>query len=145
MAESKKNSNKTEVLVKKITESAFMKEFREFINRGSIVDLAIGVAVGGAFTAIVKSLVDDIIMPVTSLLAGGVDFSTLSIDIPNIFGANTTAHIAYGNFLQNVVNFLIIAFTVFIIVRFINRINSDALAKGVVDEQGKPKDEEKKA
>lgn len=109
--------------IKKLTESSFMKEFREFINRGSIVDLAIGVAVGGAFTTIVKSLVDDMIMPITSLIAGGLDFSTLAIDVPNIFGADTVAHIAYGNFLQNVVNFLIIAFTVFIIVRLINRMN----------------------
>ena len=105
--------------IKKIAESPFMKEFREFINRGNIMDLAIGVAVGGAFTAIVKSLVDDMIMPIASLLAGGLDFSTLSLDIPNVFGA----HIAYGNFLQNVVNFLIIAFTIFIIVRLINRMN----------------------
>lgn len=109
--------------IKKIAESSFMKEFREFINRGNVMDLAIGVAVGGAFTAIVKSLVDDMIMPITSLLAGGLDFSTLSLDIPNVFGANTVAHIAYGNFLQNVVNFLIIAFTIFIIVRLINRMN----------------------
>lgn len=113
----------TTIPIKKITESAFMKEFREFINRGSVVDLAIGVAVGGAFTAIVNSLVNDMIMPIASLLAGGLDFSTLSIDVPNIFGANTVAHIAYGNFIQNVINFLIIAFTVFIIVRFINRMN----------------------
>ena len=109
--------------IKKIAESSFMKEFREFINRGNVMDLAIGVAVGGAFTAIVKSLVDDMIMPIASLLAGGLDFSTLSLDIPNVFGANTVAHIAYGNFLQNVVNFLIIAFTIFIIVRLINRMN----------------------
>lgn len=116
-------------LVRSVTESAFIKEFKEFINRGSIVDLAIGVAVGGAFTTIVKSLVDDIIMPITGLLAGGVDFSTLSIDIPNLFGADTVAHIAYGNFLQNVVNFLIIALTVFIIVRFLNRMNADTARK----------------
>ena len=103
--------------IKKIAESPFMKEFREFINRGNIMDLASG------FTAIVKSLVDDMIMPIASLLAGGLDFSTLSLDIPNVFGANTVAHIAYGNFLQNVVNFLIIAFTIFIIVRLINRMN----------------------
>lgn len=113
-------------LVKKVTESQFMKEFKEFINRGNVVELAIGVAVGGAFTAIVKSLVDDIIMPITSLLAGGADFSSLAIDVPNIFGADTTAHIAYGNFLQNVVNFLIIAFVVFIIVRFLNQMNANA-------------------
>lgn len=113
-------------LVKKVTESQFMKEFKEFINRGNVVELAIGVAVGGAFTTIVKSLVDDIIMPITSLLAGGADFSSLAIDVPNIFGADTTAHIAYGNFLQNVVNFLIIAFVVFIIVRFLNQMNANA-------------------
>lgn len=117
---------KVSKVVKRVTESAFMKEFREFINRGSIVDLAIGVAVGGAFTQIVGSLVNDIIMPITSLLAGGLDFSTLAIDVPNIFGAHTSAHIAYGNFLQNVVNFLVIAFTVFIVVRFINRMNRRA-------------------
>lgn len=113
-------------LVKKVTESQFLKEFKEFINRGNVVELAIGVAVGGAFTTIVKSLVDDIIMPITSLLAGGADFTQLAIDVPNIFGADTTAHIAYGNFLQNVVNFLIIAFVVFIIVRFLNQMNANA-------------------
>ena len=112
-----------ESFLHKFKNSSFFKEFREFINRGSVVDLAIGVAVGGAFTAIVKSLVDDIIMPVTSLLAGGLDFSTLAIDVPNIFGANTVAHIAYGNFLQNVVNFLLIALTIFIIVRAMNKLN----------------------
>ena len=109
-----------------VAENPFVKEFREFINRGSIVDLAIGVAVGGAFTAIVNSLVNDMIMPITSLILGGVDFSTLAIDIPNIFGADTTAHIAYGNFIQNVVNFIVVAFTVFLLVRMINRLNATA-------------------
>lgn len=121
--------------VKAVTESAFVKEFKEFINRGSIMDLAIGVAVGGAFTTIVKSLVDDIIMPITGLILGGVDFSSLAIDIPNIFGLDTSVHIAYGNFIQNVVNFLVIAFTVFIIVRFINRMNADTKAKEVAVKQ----------
>lgn len=115
--------------VKAVTQSAFMKEFGEFINRGNVVDLAIGVAVGGAFTTIVKSLVDDIIMPLAGLFAGGVDFSRLSIDIPNIFGADTGVHIAYGNFLQSVINFLVIAFTVFVIVKFLNRLNADTKAR----------------
>lgn len=101
----------------------FINEFKEFINRGSVVDLAVGVAVGGAFTAIVNSLVNDIIMPITSLLAGGLDFSTLAIDVPNFFGADTTAHIAYGNFLQNIVNFLIIAFAIFLVVKMMNKLN----------------------
>lgn len=109
--------------IKTITKSSFINEFKEFINRGSVMDLAIGVAVGGAFTAIVKSLVDDIIMPVTSLLAGGLDFSTLALDIPNFFGADTVAHIAYGNFIQNIVNFLIIAFTIFVVIKAMNRFN----------------------
>lgn len=121
--------------VKAVTESAFVKEFKEFINRGSIMDLAIGVAVGGAFTTIVKSLVDDIIMPITGLILGGVDFSSLAIDIPNIFGLDTSVHIAYGNFIQNVVNFLVIAFTVFIIVRFINRMNADTKSKEAAAKQ----------
>ncbi len=110
-------------VIAKIANSNFIQEFKEFINRGSVVDLAIGVAVGGAFTAIVKSLVDDIIMPISSLLAGGLDFSSLSLDIPNIFGADSVAHIAYGNFLQNVINFLLVAFVIFIIVRSMNKLN----------------------
>lgn len=110
------------------SDNAFFREFKEFIDRGNVMDLAIGVAVGGAFTAIVNSLVNDMIMPITSLILGGVDFSTLAIDIPNIFGANTTAHIAYGNFLQNVVNFLVVALTVFLIVRTLNRLNAKAMS-----------------
>lgn len=108
------------------TDNAFFREFKEFIDRGNVMDLAIGVAVGGAFTAIVNSLVNDMIMPITSLILGGMDFSTLAIDVPNIFGAETTAHIAYGNFLQNVVNFLVVALTVFLIVRTLNRLNRKA-------------------
>lgn len=129
-------------VVKKVTESQFIKEFKEFINRGNVVELAIGVAVGGAFTTIVKSLVDDIIMPITSLLAGGADFTKLAIDVPNIFGADTTAHIAYGNFLQNVVNFLLIAFVVFIIVRFLNQMNANT--KKAEEDAKKEKEKEKK-
>lgn len=130
--------------IKKVTHSAFVQEFKEFINRGSVVDLAIGVAVGGAFTAIVNSLVNDIIMPVSSLLAGGLDFTTLSIDIPNIFGADSTAHIAYGNFIQNVINFLLIAFSIFIVVRAMNRFNRKQ-DKAKADAAKKAADAEQKA
>lgn len=110
-------------IIARITKSNFIQEFKEFINRGSVVDLAIGVAVGGAFTAIVKSLVDDIIMPISSLLAGGLDFSSLALDIPNLFGTDSVAHIAYGNFLQNVINFLLVALVIFVIVRAMNKLN----------------------
>ena len=109
--------------------SGFRKEFLEFINRGSVVDLAVGVAVGGAFTTIVNSLVNDIVMPIVGLLAGGVDFTNLAITIPNFFGTDDQATIAYGNFIQNVVNFLIIAWVIFMIVRIMNRINRKKDAK----------------
>ena len=114
--------------------SGFRKEFIEFINRGSVVDLAVGVAVGGAFTAIVNSLVNDIVMPIVGLLAGGVDFTGLAIRIPNFFGTGDEAVIAYGNFIQNVIQFLIIAWVIFMIVKAMNRIN-----------RKKEKEEEKKA
>lgn len=103
--------------------SGFRKEFIEFINRGSVVDLAVGVAVGGAFTAIVNSLVNDIVMPIVGLIAGGVDFTNLAIRIPNFFGTGDEAVIAYGNFIQNVIEFLIIAWVIFMIIKAMNRIN----------------------
>lgn len=123
-----KNSPKTEKakeVLKKAHDSgsSFRKEFIEFINRGSVVDLAVGVAVGGAFTAIVNSLVNDIIMPIVGLVAGGVDFTNLAIRIPNFFGTGDEAVIAYGNFIQNVIQFLIIAWVIFMIIKGMNRVN----------------------
>lgn len=113
-----------EVLQKvKEKDSGIRKEFIEFINRGSVVDLAVGVAVGGAFTAIVNSLVNDIVMPIVGLLAGGVDFTELKLVIPNFFGTGDAAVIAYGNFIQNVVEFLIIAWVIFMIIKAMNKIN----------------------
>ena len=101
----------------------FKKEFIEFISRGSVVDLTVGVAVGGAFTAIVNSLVNDIVMPIVGLILGGVDFTNLAITIPNFFGGNDAAVIAYGNFIQNVVEFLAIAWVIFLIIKAMNKIN----------------------
>lgn len=109
--------------------NGFRKEFVEFINRGSVVDLAVGVAVGGAFTTIVNSLVDDIVMPIVGLIAGGVDFTNLAWRIPNFFGTGDEAVIAYGNFIQNVVQFLIIAWVIFMLVKAMNRINRKKDAK----------------
>lgn len=109
--------------------SSFKAEFIEFINRGSVVDLAVGVAVGGAFTAIVNSLVNDIVMPIVGLIGGGVNFTDLKIVIPNFFGGDTEAVIAYGNFLQNVVELLIIAWVIFMIIKAMNRINRKREAK----------------
>lgn len=109
---------------KKIQEKQGLKEeFIEFINRGSMIDLAVGVAVGGAFTAIVNSLVNDIVMPIVGLLLGGVDFTGLAIRVPNFFGTGDEAVIAYGNFIQNVVQFLVIAWVIFMVIKAMNRIN----------------------
>ncbi len=114
----------------KIAEKQTLKEeFIEFINRGSMIDLAVGVAVGGAFTAIVNSLVNDIVMPIVGLLAGGVDFTGLAIRIPNFFGTGDEAVIAYGNFIQNVIEFLIIAWVIFMIIKAMNRMNRRRDAK----------------
>ncbi|WP_456083550.1 large conductance mechanosensitive channel protein MscL [Leptotrichia sp.] len=91
------------------------KEFKEFISKGNVLDLAVGVIIGAAFGKIVTSLVDDIIMPFIGLIIGGLDFSGLSIVIGK-------ATIKYGMFIQNVVNFLIIAFSVFMIVKAVNKV-----------------------
>ena len=119
------NTEKAKEKIKEVKEKSggFKKEFIEFINRGSVVDLAVGVAVGGAFTAIVNSLVNDIVMPIVGLIAGGVDFTNLAIRIPNFFGNGDEAVIAYGNFIQNVIEFLIIAWVIFMIIKGMNRLN----------------------
>lgn len=114
--------------MKKLSDNKFIKEFKTFISQGNVMDLAVGVVIGAAFSAIVTSLVNDIIMPLVSLIGGGADFSSLSITIPNFFGGNTAAVIRYGNFIQNVVNFLIIAFSLFVVIKAINHMNDRAKA-----------------
>ena len=119
-------SQKTKLENLKKNSRGFIGEFKEFINKGSVMDLAIGVVVGGAFTTIVNSLVNDIIMPLVSLVAGGVDFTNLSITIDNFFGTSDKAVIAYGNFIQNIVNFILIAFCVFLVVKAMNTMREKA-------------------
>jgi large conductance mechanosensitive channel len=114
---------KSEEAAKLAEKQSLKEEFIEFINRGSMIDLAVGVAVGGAFTAIVNSLVNDIVMPIVGLLLGGVDFTGLALRIPNFFGTNDEAVIAYGNFIQNVVQFLVIAWVIFMVIKAMNRMN----------------------
>lgn len=94
-----------------------LKEFRDFINRGSVVDLAVAVIIGGAFGAIVTSLVNDIIMPLVGIVLGGIDFASLSIQIGE-------ATVLYGSFIQAIVNFVVIAFVLFLMVRSINRMQA---------------------
>lgn len=110
----------------KTKSTSFKNEFKEFINRGNVMDLAVGIVIGSAFTAIVTSIVNDIIMPLVSLIGGGFNFTTLSITIPNLFGGESGATITYGNFIQNTVNFLIIALVVFLMIKFINKFHKKA-------------------
>ena len=126
----------------KAKEPKVVKEFKEFINRGSVMDLAIGVIIGGAFSAIVTSLVDNIIMPIVSMLVGGIDFSHLYITVPSFVGSKTQATINYGMFLQSVVDFLIIAFVIFMIVRVLNKIREKAVAEEKKEEKAKEKQED---
>ncbi|MBN6888165.1 large conductance mechanosensitive channel [Cytobacillus horneckiae] len=91
-----------------------LKEFKEFALRGNVLDLAIGVIIGAAFGSIVTSLVDDIMMPFIGILMGGVDFTSLSFDVGS-------ATIKYGQFIQTVFDFLIVAFSIFLFIRFLNK------------------------
>ena len=95
-----------------------LKEFRDFVNRGNVVDLAVAVIIGGAFGAIITSLVNDIIMPLIGVIIGGLDFASLSIEVGE-------ATILYGSFIQAIVNFLIIAFVLFLIVRSFNKLQKE--------------------
>ncbi len=93
-----------------------LKEFKEFALKGNIMDMAIGVVIGGAFQKIVNSLVNDIIMPAISVLTGKVDFSDMVFTVGN-------ASIKYGNFITAIVDFLIIAFSIFLVVKYLNKLN----------------------
>ena len=94
-----------------------IKEFKEFATRGNVMDLAIGIIIGGAFQAIVTSLVNDIVMPAISIVTGNTDYSGMSVKVGEV-------EITYGNFIGAIINFLIIAFVIFMMMRSINKINA---------------------
>lgn len=94
-----------------------IKEFKEFISRGNVIDLAVGVIMGGAFSNIVTSLVNNVLMPFIGVLLGGLDFSNLSIQVED-------ATIKYGMFIQSIIDFLIVAVCIFIMIKFINKLAS---------------------
>ena len=98
------------------------KEFKEFISRGNVFDLAIGVIIGGAFGAIVKSLVSDILMPVVGLILGRINFDELRIVLKESQGKTPELAIKYGLFIQSAINFIIIAFVIFLVVKAINKV-----------------------
>lgn len=110
------------------------KEFKEFISKGNVIDLAVGVVIGGAFGKIVTSLVDNIIMPLVGLICGGINFANLHVKVKD-------AVIYYGAFLQNVVDFLIVAFCIFIFIKFINKFNRKKSKEEAKEEAPKKSDE----
>lgn len=121
-----------------------LNEFKTFIARGNVIDLAVGIIIGAAFTAIVNSLVADLINPIIGLVTGGIDFSNLFIDLSGTDPASLKAAkdagapvFAYGAFITAVINFLIIAWVVFMLVKAVNRLKAPApvVAKGPTTEE----------
>ena len=106
-----------------------LKDFKEFAFKGNVLDMAIGVIIGTAFGKIVTSLVNDLIMPIISLLTGGQNFTDMKYVITPKHGDIAENAIAYGSFIQNVVNFLIIAFCIFMFVRLIEKFKKKEEAK----------------
>lgn len=130
-----------------------LKEFKEFATRGNIMDLAVGVVIGGAFQSIINSLVSDIIMPLVSIITGNVDFSNMKLSIADPLNPeDVMVSLNYGNFITAIVNFLIIAFSIFLVVTYLNKLNKkmEAISLGQVDKlakkfgkKGKEKEPEK--
>ncbi|HNR76865.1 MAG TPA: large-conductance mechanosensitive channel protein MscL [Parvularculaceae bacterium] len=97
-----------------------IKEFQEFAVKGNVLDMAVGIIIGGAFGTIVKSLVDDVIMPPIGLLLGGVDFSAFKLILKQAEGDTAAVAINYGQFINNVISFLVVAWAVFMLVKAMN-------------------------
>jgi len=108
-----------------------INEFKEFISKGNVLDLAVGVIIGGAFQKIVTSLVNDVFMPILGIVIGGLDFSNLTIQFKD-------ATINYGLFIQNIIDFLIMAFCIFIIIKLFNNIRKKIEKKEEKKEEVKP-------
>ena len=100
----------------------FFEEFKTFIMRGNLIDMAVGVIIGGAFGKIVTSLVNDVIMPIFGIILGNIDISSLEYKIGTPVEGVEQAAIRYGMFLQDVINFLIIAFCIFIFIKIMNKL-----------------------
>jgi large conductance mechanosensitive channel len=107
---------------------SIINEFKDFAVKGNVIDMAVGVIVGTAFGKIVSSFVTDVIMPPIGVLVGGVDFSDLAFTIKEAAGASPAVVIAYGKFAQTVIDFAIIAFVIFMVVRFIYSLKKKAEA-----------------
>lgn len=115
----------------------FFNEFKKFIMRGNVVDMAVGVVIGGAFKSIIDSLVQDLIMPCMGVLTGKVDISKLSVTIiaANVETGEKGLVIPYGNFLQQILNFLIIAFSIFCVIKLMNTLHDKFVKKEEKEEE----------
>ena len=124
----KKNHVEKDEIMKKGTK--VFSEFKDFISKGNVIDLAVGVIIGGAFGKIVTSMVEDILMPIIGAIIGGIDFSNLSITVGN-------AIINYGEFIQNVIDFLIVAICIFFFIKIIEKFNKkkEEITEANKDEQ----------
>ena len=113
---------------------SFLSEFKEFAMKGNVVDLAVGVIIGGAFGKIVSSLVEDVIMPIFGVAVGGVNFTDLAITLKAAQGDVPAVVLKYGVFLQSVFNFMIIAFSIFVVIKLMNKMKrkEEALPDPVV-------------
>jgi large conductance mechanosensitive channel len=109
-----------------------LNEFKDFIAKGNVMDMAVGIIIGAAFTAIVTSLVDDLINPIISLFMGGIDFSGMGFRLSD---GEDGAIFAYGNFIMALINFLIIAWVVFLLVKMVNRVKDAAIAEKEAPEE----------
>ena len=114
---------------------SMFEEFKKFALKGNAIDMAVGIIIGGAFGTIVKSLVDDIIMPPIGMLIGKVDFSQLQLVLYAATESSPEVAIRYGLFLNSVISFTIVAFTIFIVIREMNRIHVPAFLAGKHEEE----------
>ena len=124
--------------------NGFFAEFKKFISRGNVLDMAVGVVIGGAFTAIVNTLVKDIINPIIGLITGGTDFADLKIILKPAIGETPELAIRYGLFINAIINFLLVALVLFIIIRNFNRMKEIAQAKKKAEEEELKKAEDAK-
>ena len=116
------------------------KEFKEFISKGNVMDMAVGLVTGSAFTAIVTSLVNDVIMPLLGLVVGGLNFSGLKVTLKEAAEGAEAVTLNYGAFIQAVINFLIVAFVIFLVVKAMNKMRA-AAEKLVKKEEEEAKEE----
>lgn len=119
----------------------FFDEFKKFAFKGNVIDMAVGVVIGNVFGKIVSSLVNDIIMPPVGMLIGGVDFTELKVVLKEAAGDVPAVSINYGNFIQTIIDFLIVALSIFICVRLINKARDIATKKEREEAEAKAKAE----